>query len=62
MHHGYPVLHINPLTRALVEISDPRNGVEGAVHVQVSVADVAAAGVDYLNENEDACMISGSPL
>ena len=57
--HRHPVLHINTLACALVEISDPRNGVEGAVHVQVSVANVAAAGVDYLNE--DACMISVSP-
>ena len=55
--HRHPVLNINPLACALVEISDPRNGVEGAVHVQVSVANVAAAGVDHLSENEDACMI-----
>ena len=41
------------LSCALVEISDPRNGVEGAVHVQVSVADVAAAGLDHLKENDE---------
>ena len=40
------------LACALVEVGDARNGVEGAVYVQVPVADVAAAGLDHLKEND----------
>ena len=46
------------LSCALVEVSDARNGVEGAVYVQVPVADVAAAGLDHLKENDGNISLS----
>lgn len=46
------------LSCALVEVRDARNGVEGAVYVQVAVADVATAGLDDLRENDGNVFLS----